>query len=118
MTERRVISHSEVDTLNQCEYKHKYAHTDKLETLNHSSNLLLGTAGHKFLETFLQAKKDQFSDEEASDLSVGATMDLDMAIPAMALGLKWVEEVWPNLNWKPVMMEQEYRVTITDTLVY
>lgn len=118
MTERRLISHSEVDTLGQCEYKHKYAHEYKLEARTHSDNLTLGTTGHHFMEHFLKAIKAGETTATAQEMAMNATIGMDKANDAMALTLKWVKEVWPTLDWKIMGVEMEYRVAISDTLVY
>ena len=118
MSERRLISHSEVDTLCQCEYKHKYAHVDKLESKSHSANLALGNTGHHFMQHFLQSIKDGKTTEQAEHIATNATIGMDRANDAMALTYKWIREVWPTLDWKIIAVEVEYRVAVTDTLVY
>lgn len=118
MPERRLISHSEVDTLNQCEYKHYYAHELKLESKSHSANLALGNTGHKFMETFLKAIHAGADNEEAQLKAINAIGGMDRYIEATALGMKWIAEAWPKLDWKIVAVEVEYRVAVSETLVY
>lgn len=115
---RRLISHSEVDTLAQCEYKHYYAHELKLEALSHSQNLNIGNTGHAFMASFLQSIKDGLPTEAARDKAMASILNLPSAAKALELCLKWVNEVWPKLDWKIIAVEVEYRITVSETLVY
>lgn len=118
MAERRLISHSEVDTYNQCEYKHYYAHTLKLESKSHSANLALGNTGHHFMQTFLTAIKEGAETPEAQTKATMDTIGMDRANKAIELGMLWIQDIWPNLDWKIIAVEHELRVTISETLVY
>lgn len=115
---RRLISHSEVDTLNQCEYKHYYAHELKLEALSHSDNLALGNTGHAFMQVFLQAIKDGDTDDQAKQKATHAILSLPRAARALEICYDWIRLIWPKLDWRIVKVEVEYRVSVTDTLVY
>lgn len=118
MSERKLISHSEVDTLNQCEYKHHYAHVLKLESKSHSANLALGNTGHAFMQVFLQSIKDGLTTEEAKQKATTHILSMDRAAKALEMCYRWIENIWPTLDWKIVAVEVEYRVAVTDTLVY
>lgn len=117
-TKRRLISHSEVDTLNQCEYKHYYAHELKLETLSHSDNLALGNTGHAFMQTFCQGIKDGLTDEQAKEKATHHIIAMPRAARALDICYNWIAMEWPKLDWKIVAVEIEYRVTVSETLVY
>lgn len=117
-TKRRLISYSEADSFNQCEKKHEYAHEDKLTAVTHSDGLTLGTTGHRFLEVFFQALVDGATHDQAKNK---ASLDIAgevMGAKALTLVLPWVDGIFPDLGWKIVSVEQEYRVSISPTLVY
>lgn len=115
---RRVISHSEADAHSQCEVKHHYAHEDKITPLTHSDALGLGTCGHLFMETFLKAILSNMNDEQAKDFAIDAVAGESFGAKAISLCIPWVENIWPNLGWKVLAVEQEFRVAISETLVY
>jgi CRISPR/Cas system-associated exonuclease Cas4 (RecB family) len=115
---RRLISYSEADSFNQCEKKHEYAHEDKLTAITHSDGLTLGTTGHLFFEVFFKAILNGASDFEAKEEATHAIAGEALGAKALNLLLPWVDGIWPTLGWKIVAVEQEYRVTISDTLVY
>ena len=117
-TKRRLISYSEADSFNQCEKKHEYAHEDKLTAITHSDGLTLGTTGHLFMETFFKAILEGQSDKDATHTASMAVAGETMGAKALTLCLPWVDGIWPTLGWKIVSVEQEYRVSISDTLVY
>lgn len=116
---RKLISHSEVEALGQCEQKHRYAHVDKLTAIRHSAGLSVGTDGHKAFETFFKALLDTKGDEaiaKAQAMSVAAGLDNGPVV--LKLFVEWVDKVWPTLGWKVVACEVELRVAISPTLVY
>lgn len=117
-TPRRLISYSEADSFNQCEKKHEYAHEDKLTAITHSDGLTLGTAGHLFFETFFKAILEGSDTDHAKHLATHVIAAEPMGAKALNLCLPWVDGIWPTLGWKIVAVEQEYRVTISDSLVY
>lgn len=118
MTDRRLISYSEADSFNQCEKKHEFAHEDKLTAITHSDGLTLGTTGHLFFEVFFKAILAGNTDEEAKMEATSKIAAEPMGAKALNLVLPWVDGIWPTLGWKIVSVEQEYRVTISPTLVY
>ena len=115
---RRLISHSEVDTLGQCEYKHYYAHELKLESISHSDNLQLGNTGHAFMQVFLTGIKEGLTDEQAKQKATHHIISMPRAARALEICYDWIRLIWPTLDWKIVAVEIEYRVVITETLVY
>lgn len=104
----RHISHSEADAFNQCEMKHYFAHREKLEPVTQSKNLAIGNAGHKYLETFLQAIKDGKSQGEAEEQALRAAMLMPFGGDAIKLALPWAQSIWPTLGWKIVAVEYEF----------
>lgn len=117
-TKRRLISYSEADSFNQCEKKHEFAHEDKLTAITHSDGLTLGTTGHLFFEVFFKAILAGNSTEEAKEKAIHAIAGEPMGPNALNLVIPWVDGIWPTLGWKIVAVEQEYRVAISETLVY
>jgi CRISPR/Cas system-associated exonuclease Cas4 (RecB family) len=115
---RRVISHSEVDSFNQCKKKHQFAHEDKLTAKVHSDGLSIGSTGHLFFETFFKALLDGSPTEAAKDKAMHAIALDDNAAKVLNLVIPWVDGIFPDLGWKIVAVEQEYRVTISESLVY
>jgi len=95
-----------------------YAHEQKITSKSHGDGLNVGNAGHKFLETFLKAIKDGKTDKEAEGLACNAAALMPGAAKALSLCLPWARDVWPTLGWKIVAVEVEYRITISETLVY
>lgn len=118
MANRRLISHSEVDTLGQCEYKHQFAHEDKLEAISHSDNLQLGNTGHAFMQVFLTSIKEGLSVEVAKQKATHSILSLPRAARALEICYDWIRLEWPKLDWKIIFVEREFRVTVSETLVY
>lgn len=115
---RRVISHSEVESHNQCEVKHHYAHELKITPIAHSDALGLGTCGHLFIETFLKAILDGESNDNAKQEAMLMVASEPYGPRAITLCVPWVDEIYPNLGWKILAVEQEFRIAISETLVY
>lgn len=105
---RRLISHSEVDGFNQCERKHHYAHEVKLEPKKRGAALGKGSAGHLFLETFLQAIKDGVSQADAIEKALNKTAGEQFAADILPIVMYWAQEVWPTLGWKIIAVEYEF----------
>lgn len=115
---RRLISYSEVDSFNQCQQKHHYAHEDKLTSATHSVGLSRGTAGHLFMETFFKALLAGNAAEDAKTDAINAVVSMNSSMDIMALCIEWVDKVWPTLGWKIVAVEIEVRLSVSPTLVY
>lgn len=117
-----LISHSEIEMLGQCEKKHYYAFTRQLQSKSQSIALQRGNAGHAYLETFLSAKRQGFSDSEAKHiyLEQSKVLEIDLMPRGEALGLVsyWVDNIFPRLGWKVVEVEKEFRVPVSDEVTY
>ena len=109
----RLISHSEVESHGQCERKHYYAFTRRLQPKSSSIALQRGNAGHQMLENFLTGH-DIMHDPK------GKLAEIDMMpkMEAMALVTYWINNIWPTLSWKVHSVEQEFRVPIREGLIY
>lgn len=118
MSDRKIISHSEVESLSQCEQKHYNAHVLKITSKNHAPGLQRGTDGHKFNETFFKAILKGKSNEEAKMEAILATATLEYGPEVINKCVPWVDKIWPTLGWKIVACEMELRVAISETLVY
>lgn len=118
MTDRRIISHSEVESLGQCETKHYYGHELKITSKNHSMGLQRGTDGHHFFETFFKSKLAGKSDADAKMDATIATASLQYGPEIINKCSVWVDKIWPKLGWKIVACEIELRVAVSETLVY
>lgn len=119
---KMLISHSEVEAKTQCAKKHDYAHNQKLQPIGHSMALNRGNAGHTMLEVFFLAIKAGTPTEKAKMLAMSAPKLKEYPIEAvgeaMALVMPWIDNVWPGLGWKIIEVEKEFRVPITDTLIF
>ena len=116
---RRLISHSEVDAFEQCEKKHYYGHELKLTKPHHGDGLNRGNAGHKYLEVWAKAMLEEgYTSEMAQIKALQETAHMPNAVDALQLVIPWVKDIWPTLGWKIIAVEGEYRVTITETLVF
>lgn len=116
--ERRLISHSEVDSFTQCERKHAYAHIQKLQPKARSEGLSRGNAGHKVLEVWAKALIEGMDSETALAKGLQEAASMPFAVAGMALATEWVRDIFPKLGWKIVAVEVQYRVQFTETLVY
>lgn len=118
MTERKLISHSEAESLAQCEQKHYNAHVLKITSKNHAPGLQRGTDGHHFFEVFFKAILQGYDNELAKSVAIAATATLEYGPEVINKCVPWVDKIWPKLGWKIVACEIELRVAISDTLVY
>lgn len=109
-TRKRMISHSEVESFNQCEMKHHFGFVDKLQPIERSAALNKGTMGHLFLETFLKGIKNGESDWEAKTNATTVILQADamLASEVILIVHPWVDYVWPNLGWKIIEVEYEF----------
>jgi hypothetical protein len=115
---RRIISHSEVEALGQCETKHYYGHELKITSKSHSVGLQRGTDGHVFFETFFKSILAGNSNTHAKTEAIMATAGLQYGPEIINKCSVWVDKIWPTLGWKIVAVELELRVAISETLVY
>jgi hypothetical protein len=118
MADRLLISHSEADSFGQCERKHMYAHIQKLQPKKRSEGLARGNAGHKLLEVWAKSKISGMSDEESEQAGIQESAGMPNAAQGMKLALNWIREDFPELGWKLVSAENQYRLQLTPTLVY
>lgn len=105
---RRLISHSEVDGFLQCERKHAFAHEEKLQPKKRGAALAKGSAGHLFLEVFLQSIKDGYTNTDAIQNALQKVAGEPNAADIIPLVMYWAKEVWPTLNWKIIAVEHEF----------
>lgn len=115
---KRALSHSQAESLNQCEFKFKYAHLDNLEPKSRSVALMRGTNGHMFFETFFKAIKEGLPTENAMQLGQVAMMnESDVALINLPIVTRWVNEHWKdNLErvWEIVLVEETHRIELGD----
>lgn len=119
---KMLISHSEVEAKSQCAKKHDYAHNQKLQPVGHSMALNRGNAGHTMLEVFFLEIKKGTPTEQAKMLAMSAPKlreyPMEAVGEALALVMPWIDNVWPTLGWKIIEVEKEYRIPITETLIF
>lgn len=108
---RRLISHSEVDGYLQCERKHAFAHEEKLQPKKRGAALAKGSAGHLFLEVFLQSIKDGMSNNDAIQNGLQKVAGEPNAADIIPLVVFWAKEVFPTLGWKIIAVEHEFTPT-------
>lgn len=119
--ENHLISHSEVEAFGQCKKKHDYAHIQKLQPKTQGIALNKGNAGHRILEVFLLGIKEGLNDQDAK---MKAFTDPEAQKYGMLYAEVlpwcgyWIDHVWPTLGWKVVDVEREYRVPISQGLIY
>lgn len=114
---RRLISHSESDAYGQCEQKHSFAHEEKLQPKKRGSALARGSAGHLYLETFLQATKDGMPNEAARKKALHKVAAEPNAAEIIPLVTYWAENIWPTLGWRIIEVEYEFEpVGVSNTL--
>lgn len=111
------LSHSQAESLNQCEYKFKYAHLDNLEPITRGVALQRGTNGHKFFETFLTLVKAGLPVMEATDKGLKDMMEenSNVAVLNMPLVMRWVQEIWIpdwSLKYEIVLVEETHRIEL------
>jgi hypothetical protein len=58
------------------------------------------------------------SSEDALIHGISAAAGMPNAAAALALATEWVREIFPTLGWKIIAAENQYRVALSDTLVY
>lgn len=112
------LSHSQAESLNQCEYKFKYAHLDNLEPKSRSIALMRGTNGHAFFEYFFKAIKNNLPTGQAMQLGQIEMMEeSDVALMNLPLVTRWVKEVWEDKlehEWEIVLVEETHRIELGD----
>ena len=117
-TPRKLISHSEVESVLQCEQKHYNAHVLNITSKSHAPGLARGTAGHAYFETFFKALVAGKTTTEAKMDALLVAAGMPNAPDVINKCALWVDKVWPTLGWKIVAVEIELRVALTETLVY
>lgn len=90
----------------------------KITPIAHSDALGLGSCGHLFIETFLKAVLEGCSNEKAKQLAIEKVAGEAYGAKAITLCVPWVDNIYPNLGWKILAVEQEFRIAISETLVY
>ncbi len=118
MSKRFLISHSEVESLSQCERKWSYAHNDHLQPKALSMGLSRGNAGHKCLEVWAENLIKGDDSETALMKGLVAAAGMPNAAQGLSLATEWVRDIFPTLGWKIIATENQYRVQLTETLVY
>lgn len=115
---RDLISHSEADTMAQCERKWSYAQLEKLQPIKRSEGISRGNAGHKMLEVWAKEMIKGEDSEVALMFGLNAAAGMPNAALGVNLATQWIREIFPTLGWKIVAAEVQYRVQLTETLVY
>lgn len=108
-----IMSHSEVDSFNDCEKKWDYAHQERLAPAQLNDRLLLGTYGHLGLEIYYKAIAAGKSHEEAKDegeqaiTDTFATENLQLAAKAVSL-VRNYHRAYGKESWHIKYVEQEF----------
>lgn len=115
---RILLSHSQIEAYNQCGKKFDYAHIQGLQSKRTGPGLSRGTTGHKFFEAFFKAIKDGKDTKTAQNEGFMKIASMDNSEEVIPLVVGWISEIWPTLNWEIIEVEKQYRIPISETLVF
>jgi len=125
------VSYSETSTYLLCKRKHYYGYTKSLKRINESDSLMLGSAGHKVLQSFYEVilaagdtKAEQLAAFEAAEVAAKAKYD-----EIVAEGFRDADnketleniifkhyipfEPFVRRGWRILAVEMEFRLDIT-----
>lgn len=123
-----IISHSEVDSYLGCERKHLYAHGYKLMPKRLGHALYRGIALHSWMRAYFQTL--QATDNHGQSVAIGNEVLDKIAMEPDArydqlIHIQRIIPVWYNWyeqnhirNYRPIHVEEEFRLQVTDGVVY
>ena len=120
-----VISHSEVDAFLTCQYRHYYAHVEKLEKIEKGSALTRGIIGHAAFEAFFKARQQgsswAYSVNTVTDVLTSEILKasdpkaIELLGQLAALIPGFLEYYRQRIeSWKVVAVEEEFRIKFED----
>lgn len=109
--ELKSVSHSMVESFLTCPKKFTLAHVENLQAKREGKGTSIGSGGHKFLEHFFRAiKDDDASDADALRIALEKCALEGVPILSIEKAMNWTQKIWPTLNWKILEVEVKFRV--------
>lgn len=121
------ISHSMADAYNACQKRYEFAHVYGngvgLMPLQLPHALRRGIFGHKVMDAFLRTIMGREKDPQAFKEAKAAALmemiqepELNMEIGQTIL--YWFDNVWPQLDWKILQVEQKHFLNLGNGIVF
>lgn len=108
-----ILSHSEVDTFNDCHKKHEYAHRQRLAPIELNDRIMIGTIGHSALEIYYRGVQNGESRDIAAANAEQAIQDmygeehLLLVVKVLPLIRRYFRE-YATEDFKILYVEQEF----------
>lgn len=117
---RKTVSHSEVESFLRCERQHYYGYGLGIQRVAESESLNRGILGHEALAVFFQSLMDGFNFEDSQAKCYTFLGEKSLANPKIVAEilscLHWFFLGYPFHGWTVLSVEQEFNLSVTDTL--
>ena len=119
---RKTVSHSEVESVLGCRFKHFVGYGLQVERSQVSDSLSIGKIGHSALETYFKALKTKATTDEAIEAALATLMkhmESDVRNASMAMEtLQYFFAANPFAGWDILHVEQTFKLEVTDSLEF